>query len=885
MQSASQHGNHNIIVQAHGDNLHIALGLAHLQLVPVAARLRRQPSRAIDILNPAFQAVPLVGRDDDMQFLQEWIHIDKKIAITALVGPGGSGKTRLAFDFLEQLPPSWQGGFLTLDEAERFLAKENISAWQWQKPTLVITDYAAFMATTLSRWFSELADHSEPRHSLRILMLERHADAHFGWFHDLADSTWSGREVREMFYPSEPRLIKPLDEAAQRREVLEKGLTAAAALLQTGQQIPALPSIGTDIWLDQKLAERQWADPLILLMAALIATTDGLNVALRLSRPELATELAKRERDLIRRSCQSTVAKDLLAHLYACVTLCGGLERGRAQEVAEQEFAAMRRDYPAGAGQAVEDLANFLGTNDRLPPLLPDLLGEFLVRIVFGNDGAATSARLSRIAPVGVVQSLIRCAQDFGPLEEHWPVEWLGSLVQAGQSTSLLIEIEKALPPDTLVLRKLAVDITIMLIEKLEKQMELPTGSAEARVRRSQALQLVELSNNLATRQIATGQRVEALGSITKALEILNTPDVGDSAILRPTLAQILNTHASVLDEVGENSKALTAIEESVKIRRQLAKDNPSAFLRLLAYSLNNRAIFLEKMGQLDEAISTIKEAVEIHRSLVDGSLFSRHVLAGSLNNLFGRVSAMGQHAEANVSILEATELRRQLAEANPDAYLSFFGETLGNLSISQGNLGCNEEALATSTEVVTIMHRLVESDPAAFQPNLASALGNHANRLLALGRFPEALESISEALAIDRILANQNPGAYLPDVAWSLNRKTQVLVALRQLPEALAAITQCVEIYRTLASRNPSGFTRHLAGSLMVLSDCLSSVGRLAEARDIAEESLRRLLPAFLKHPTAFEPMAKHSVAAYILRCRQLGLDPDIHLINQFSQ
>jgi len=47
-------------------------------------------------------------------------------------------------------------------------------------------------------------------------------------------------------------------------------------------------------------------------------------------------------------------------------------------------------------------------------------------------------------------------------------------------------------------------------------------------------------------------------------------------------IAQILNTHASVLDEVGENSKALTAIEESVKIRRQLAKDNPSAFLRLL---------------------------------------------------------------------------------------------------------------------------------------------------------------------------------------------------------------------------------------------------------------------------------------------------------------
>ena len=59
-QSATIHGNNSVVVQAYGDN--ITIGLAHLVLVPVSARLKKDLRRDIDILNPVYQAVPLVGR-------------------------------------------------------------------------------------------------------------------------------------------------------------------------------------------------------------------------------------------------------------------------------------------------------------------------------------------------------------------------------------------------------------------------------------------------------------------------------------------------------------------------------------------------------------------------------------------------------------------------------------------------------------------------------------------------------------------------------------------------------------------------------------------------------------------------------------------------------
>ncbi len=163
-QSASPAGHHNVIVQAFGDGIHVQVGLPWLELIPAERRVRNAPRREIDILDPVFQAVPLVGRDSDLDFLRGWLAADQNIAITALTGAGGSGKTRLALEVLQTLPEHWQGGFLTSQEARRFLAARNLASWSWQKPTLIVVDYAALIAETLANWFRELADHPVPEH-------------------------------------------------------------------------------------------------------------------------------------------------------------------------------------------------------------------------------------------------------------------------------------------------------------------------------------------------------------------------------------------------------------------------------------------------------------------------------------------------------------------------------------------------------------------------------------------------------------------------------------------------------------------------------------------------------------------------------------------------
>jgi hypothetical protein len=56
-QTATQTGHHNIIVQASGDNIHIQVGVPHLKLIPVEARIRKQLKREVDILNPTFQKI------------------------------------------------------------------------------------------------------------------------------------------------------------------------------------------------------------------------------------------------------------------------------------------------------------------------------------------------------------------------------------------------------------------------------------------------------------------------------------------------------------------------------------------------------------------------------------------------------------------------------------------------------------------------------------------------------------------------------------------------------------------------------------------------------------------------------------------------------------
>ena len=180
-QEASNVGDGNTIVQIVGDGNIVTAGHPHLRLTRYVAR--RQIRQDQDRLSSYTRSTPLLGREVELASLHAYLGAPRPLLVRMLIGGGGSGKTRLALELCEQASAtSWDTGFVTRTELHRFFDHQNLSAWGWRKPTLIVVDYAAEHAQLLGQWLDELADRAAPPiQPLRMLLLERNASTDTGW--------------------------------------------------------------------------------------------------------------------------------------------------------------------------------------------------------------------------------------------------------------------------------------------------------------------------------------------------------------------------------------------------------------------------------------------------------------------------------------------------------------------------------------------------------------------------------------------------------------------------------------------------------------------------------------------------------------------------------
>ena len=378
-----------------------------------------------------------------------------------------------------------------------------------------------------------------------------------------------------------------------------------------------------------------------------------------------------------------------------------------------------------------------------------------------------------RLAPVadGVASSLIRSVQDFGTSGERWPVEWLQSLITERRSDILVcLNIEAALPSDTLILRDLAVEVTRLLVDKLvqlasptSQNKEIHLGCLSWPTSRDLEAHLAHLWGSLAARQVALGQPTEALASITEAVRIHRMLADTNPGAFFPSLARSLNIQGIVQYSMANRAAALTSSAESISIFRALAEINPD-FLPLLANSLDNHGCWQGFMGQHTEALASIIEAVRIHRARAEANTTaSLHDLAGSLSNQSTGQHKIGQKAEALTSIKEGVGLRRALAETNLDAFLPDLALSLGTQSNAQNAAGQGTEALASITEAVLTRPRWGTQQPSQCAERFGAAHG-----LLPASRSADSqeLSSGSKARAGFRTCAASNRTRSSP--AWN---------------------------------------------------------------------------------------------------------------------
>ena len=853
---------------------------------------RQNQATDLWILQAKYQSIPLIGRERDMQALDEWLDGDPRIAARLLVGRAGTGKTRLGYEFLikvfSEQGDRWDVGSIS-DDSFREYADWN--GWIWRRPTLLLLDYAQAKEQDVRELFRALAlkatDSNLP--PLRLLLLERVADAEEGWFKRLLDTEPSGggHQVVHLFEPPEPVRLNRLETAGMRRQVLSETLRTAAE--NDERPVPLLPSPGTDPEFDQQLLSSKWNEPLYLMMAALVASVangdestnsiaaSSLRYALELGRTDLAVKVARHEsKRLGYFAGNEDNPSRLLRHMAAVATLQGGLSAEEARQMAEVETKELGLNWPAGPGDLALVLHDAMPDEDRgVAAIQPDIVAEaFMVEAVrerlSKQQQNATVLRSAEQKTERVATALFHAFQSFCDDEKRGGsyLEWIRALIETGTSTSpdWLLAIESSLPHATTGLRDLAADATLALYAHLRKTAE---SAADESILNS----IARIANNLGIRLSHAGRREEALEPAREAVEIRRLLVSQNADAFRPDLAMSLNNLATFLSELGRREEALEPAREAVEIRRSLVSQNADAFRPALASSLNNLAIRLSELGRRDEALEPAREAVELRRSLVSQNADAfRPDLAMSLNNLATFLSELGRREEALEPAREAVEIRRSLVAQNADAFRPDLAMSLNNLANRLSELGRREEALDPAREAVEIRRSLVAQNADAFRPALATSLNNLANRLSELGRREEALDPAREAVEIRRSLVAQNADAFRPALASSLNNLAIRLSELGRREEALEPAREAVEIRRLLVAQNADAFRPDLAMSLNNLAIRLSELGRREEALDPAREAveIRRSLVA--QNADAFRPALASSLNNLAIRLSELG-------------
>ena len=351
-----------------------------------------------------------------------------------LTADGGSGKSRLAYEFAKGLDDRvWNRGFLHGDDLEKFDRRDR---WRPRTPTFLIIDYARARSKLVGDLIRLL---TENRHKfefpVRLLLLERVADA--SWTNDLVPPSAMEPVVRGCCFgeeaekglplpPIHPGAIVALMEARFAKAGIEppdkEGLLFETAvgldphqervLMQDGEKTertlprPLFAAVAADAMIDHFKEHGDWPESL--------------------HREAVFDDMIKRDRQNWWGAAEDDArvrAKYEMA--LAVATLTGGLDLYDLDDK-ERLFGRAERWLPdAPTGHVSALVAAMGGEGCRLPNMEPDLLGEFFVLQQLGGNGLPPKVRtalLNGALTLGegtTVESLLRIWQDF-------PDAWAG---------------------------------------------------------------------------------------------------------------------------------------------------------------------------------------------------------------------------------------------------------------------------------------------------------------------------------------------------------------------------------------------------------------------------------------------------------------------------
>ena len=251
---------------------------------------------SIDWLMYSQQSVPLIARGDELLKVNEFLHAPTPFSWWTIVGEGGTGKSRLAFEVSENLPEDWVGGF-AVKEA---MTLRDAATWRPETNTLWIIDDAAFdqniLRQIISAW-EQLFRRSEFK--VRLLLIERGYSKNSGWWNELTGAMHTETVSVNLTLYKSPLSLMPLTSNAR------TFLTKLSECIPRGAADRLLNKL--DHVSDEDLMEQsQYGNPLLLelLASQLVDEDTGSYLESEPIVDEIVGRHLSRELDLLKKRCE-----------------------------------------------------------------------------------------------------------------------------------------------------------------------------------------------------------------------------------------------------------------------------------------------------------------------------------------------------------------------------------------------------------------------------------------------------------------------------------------------------------------------------------------------------------------------------------------------------
>ncbi|MDF5736947.1 tetratricopeptide repeat protein [Nostoc sp. S13] len=325
--------------------------------------------------------------------------------------------------------------------------------------------------------------------------------------------------------------------------------------------------------------------------------------------------------------------------------------------------------------------------------------------------------------------------------------------------------------------------------------------------------------NDLAGLYDSQGRYSEAESLYIQALSMRKRL-LGDE---HPNMAISLNNLAELYRLQGRYNEAEPLYIEALSIRKRLlGNEHPD-----VAQSLNNLALLYYSHGSYSKAEPLFIQALSMNKRL----LGDEHPnMAISLNNLAELYRLQGRYSEAEPLYKEAFSMRKRLlGDEHPDV-----AQSLNSLALLYYSQGSYSEAEHLYIEALSMRKRFLENE----HPDVAQSLNNLAELYRLQGRYNEAEPLYIEALSIrKRLLGNEHP-----DVAQSLNNLALLYYSHGSYRDAEPLFIEALSMRkRLLGDEHPD-----VAQSLSNLAALYYSQERYSDAEPLFIEALsmrKRLL------------------------------------------